>query len=113
MDLKDEEQLSAVGVYLVAQSLAHTARREPGRGGRIGDAGYQVSVEKNNADGQAWFASILGPSTWIRAARSRPPICAAKRPLFGTLNHPGRRWGLGGIALAGASVGDSDVGPPP
>jgi DNA-binding CsgD family transcriptional regulator len=29
--------------------------------------------------------------------------------VFGTLNHPGRRWGLGGIALAGALVGDSEV----
>jgi DNA-binding CsgD family transcriptional regulator len=30
--------------------------------------------------------------------------------LFGRLNHPGRRWGLAGIAYAGALLGDSDVG---
>jgi DNA-binding CsgD family transcriptional regulator len=111
LDLEDEEQLSAVGVYLVAQSLAHTHAGNLAEAERIGDAGYQASVERNNADGQAWFASILG---LVYLDQGRPVsainMCREVATLFGRLNHPGRRWGLAGIALAAAQLGDSDVG---
>ncbi|HEX4220020.1 MAG TPA: LuxR C-terminal-related transcriptional regulator, partial [Acidimicrobiales bacterium] len=111
LDLDDEEQLSAVGIYLVAQAVAHTHAGNLNEAERIGDAGYQVSVEKNNADGQAWFAAVLG-LTYLDQGR---PISAGTMfreaaTLFGSLGHPGRRWGLAGIALAGAMVGDGDIG---
>ena len=111
IDLDEEEQLSAVGVYLVAQSLAHMHAGNLAEAAGIGEAGYQVSVEKNNADGQAWFAVILGP---IYLNQGRPASATnmfrEAATVFGTLNHPGRRWGLGGMALAGAVLGDADAG---
>jgi DNA-binding CsgD family transcriptional regulator len=111
LDLDDEEQLSAIGIYLVAQALAHTHAGDLGEAAGIADAGYRVSVEKNNADGQAWFASVLG---LIYLDQGRPVsainMFREVATLFGRLNHPGRRWGLAGIAYAGALLGDSDVG---
>jgi DNA-binding CsgD family transcriptional regulator len=111
LDLDDEEQLSAVGVYLVAQAVAHTHAGNLAEAERISDAGYRVSVEKNNADGQAWFACILG---LIYLDQGRPissgTMFREAATLFGTLGHPGRRWGLAGVALAGAMAGDSDIG---
>ena len=112
IDLEDEEQLSAVGIYLVAQSLAHMHAGNLATAAGIGDAGYQVSVEKNNADGQAWFACILG---LIYLNQGRPASAAnmfrESATFFGALNHPGRprRPGLGGIALAAAFLGDSST----
>jgi DNA-binding CsgD family transcriptional regulator len=111
IDLDDEEQLSAIGVYLVAQSLAHLHAGNLQEAEGIGNAGYQVSVQKGNADGQAWFASILGS---VLLAQGRPVSATnmfrETATLFGTLNHPGRRWGLGGIALAGGHLGNDTVG---
>ncbi len=110
MDLDEEDQLSAVGVYLVAQSLAHMHAGNLAEAAGIAEAGYQVSVEKNNADGQAWFAAILGP---VYLSQGRPASAThmfrEAATVFGTLNHPGRRWGLGGMALAGAVLGDGDA----
>jgi DNA-binding CsgD family transcriptional regulator/tetratricopeptide (TPR) repeat protein len=111
MDLNDEEQLSAVGIYAVAQSLAHFHAGHLLEAEIIGDTGYQVSVEKGNLDGQAWFSSILG---LVYLAQGRPLSAVNKfrevATLFGRLNHPGRRWGLGGIALASAHLGDLTTG---
>ncbi len=111
LDLDDEEQLSAIGVYLVAQSLAHLHAGNLAQALAIADAGYRVSVEKSNADGQAWFASMLGV---IHLEEGRPVtsmnMFRESATLFGTLNHPARRWGLAGIALAAACLGDADVG---
>ena len=69
--------------------------------------GYQESVERANAGGQAWFASVLG---WSRMAEGR--LATAARyfgevaALFAGLSHPGQRWGLGGVALAAGQMGD-------
>jgi DNA-binding CsgD family transcriptional regulator/tetratricopeptide (TPR) repeat protein len=111
MDLEDEEQLSAVGIFLVAQTLAHMHAGNLAESARIGDAGYQVSVEKSNVDGQAWFASILG-LVYLNQGRAASAVNMFREAatLFGSLNHPGRRAGLGGIALAGALLDSGDEG---
>lgn len=111
VDLDDEEQLSAVGVYLVAQSLALFYHGDLQAARQIADAGYQVSVEKNNADGQAWFASMLG----LILLSLGLPVSSANMfrevaALFAQLHHPGQRWGLGGLALASAHLGDARTG---
>jgi DNA-binding CsgD family transcriptional regulator/chromosome segregation and condensation protein ScpB len=107
-DLDSEEQLSAIGVYWVAQALAHCYAGHLKEAESIGDAGYQISVEKSNVDGQAWFASILG---LIHLAQGRLVgainMFRESASLFGGLNHPGRRWGLSGIALASSYLGDA------
>ncbi len=107
-DLDNEEQLSAIGVYWVAQALAHYYAGHLTEAEAIGDAGYQISVEKSNVDGQAWFASILG---LIHLAQGRlveaTHMFRESASLFGSLHHPGRRWGLSGIALASSYRGDS------
>ena len=110
-NLDDEEQLSAIGVYLVAQSLARFHAGALAEAEAIGQAGYQVSVEKANTHGQAWFASVLG---LVHLAQGRPAsaetLFREVAALFRTLDHPGRRWGLGGIALAGAHLGSAGDG---
>ena len=58
-NLEDDAQLSAIGVYLVAQALAHLHGGDLGPAEAISEAGYQVSVNKANVHGQAWFSSIL------------------------------------------------------
>ncbi len=106
-NLDDHEQLSAVGVYLVSQSLALFHHGELRRAAEIAEAGYQVAVERQNVDGQAWFASMLG---LVRFAQGRVATAAhlfrEVAALFGQLGHPGHRWGLGGLALAAAHQGD-------
>jgi DNA-binding CsgD family transcriptional regulator len=109
-DLDDEEQLSAIGVYLVAQCLAHYHAGHLAEAQLIADAGYQVSVEKTNVDGQAWFASILG-LVYLAQGRLVTSINMFRESaaLFGSLGHPGRRWGLSGIALASSYQGESST----
>jgi DNA-binding CsgD family transcriptional regulator len=106
-DLDDEEQLSAIGIYWVAQSLAQYYAGHLAQAEFIGDAGYQVSVEKTNVDGQAWFASILG-LVYLVQGRLVASINMFRESasLFGSLGHPGWRWGLSGIALASSYQGD-------
>jgi len=110
-DLSDDKELSAIGVYLVAQALAQVQAGALDEGAAIGLAGYEVAVEKNNVDGQAWFASILGLAYLAqgRSVSSRNMFREAAT-LFGSLNHPGQRWGLGGIALASGQLGDYETG---
>jgi DNA-binding CsgD family transcriptional regulator len=64
-------------------------------------------VEKTNVDGQAWFASILG-LVYLVQGRLVASINMFRESasLFGSLGHPGRRWGLSGIALASSYQGD-------
>jgi DNA-binding CsgD family transcriptional regulator len=109
-DLDDEEQLSAIGVYWVAQALAHYHAGHLTEAEFIGDAGYQISVEKSNVDGQAWFASMLG-LVYLAQGRlvAATNLFRESASLFGSLNHPGRRWGLSGIALASSYLGDSST----
>jgi len=59
MELNDEGQYTALGIYLVAQAVAHLHAGNLAEAAGIADAGYQFSVERANVDGQAWFASIL------------------------------------------------------
>jgi DNA-binding CsgD family transcriptional regulator/tetratricopeptide (TPR) repeat protein len=110
-DLDDEEQLSAIGVYLVAQCLAHYHAGHLTEAESIGDVGYRVAVEKTNVGGQAWFASILG-LVYLAQGRLTTSINMFRESasLFGSLGHPARRWGLTGIALAGSYQGDSSIG---
>ncbi|HEX3795236.1 MAG TPA: AAA family ATPase [Acidimicrobiales bacterium] len=110
-DLNDEEQLSAIGVYAVAQALAQYHAGHLLDAALIGDAGYRVSVEKGNVDGQAWFSTLMG---LILLAQGQPLLSInmfrEASTLFGILNHPGRRWGLAGVALASAACGDKVTG---
>ncbi len=109
--LDDEAHLSAVGVYVVAQCVALGEAGRLREAGQLAEVGYQESVERANAGGQAWFASVLG---WARLSEGR--LATAARyfaevaALFNGLSHPGQRWGLGGLALAAGQMGDRDAG---
>lgn len=91
----------------MAQSLAHMHAGNLQEAAAIASGGYEVSVERKNDDGQAWFASILA---LVRLAQGRPATSAnlfrEAATLFDQLGHAGKRWGLGGLALAGAQLGD-------
>ncbi len=109
--LDEEAHLSAVGVYVVAQCVALGEAGRLAEAGALAEIGYQQSVERANAGGQAWFASVLG---WVRMAEGR--LATAARyfgevaALFAELSHPGQRWGLGGLALAVGQMGDRPAG---
>jgi len=111
VDLDDEAQLSAVGVYVVARCLALCEAGDLAEAAATADAGYALSLERANPDGQAWFASALG-----RVLLAQGRLTTATHyfrevtTLFGDLTHPGQRWGLGGLALAAGQMGDVATG---
>ncbi len=111
VDLDDEAQLSAMGVYVVARSLALVEAGELEEAAATAEAGYALSLERANSDGQAWFASILGR---VRMSQGRLATAAylfrEVAALFGGLGHPGQRWGLGGLALAVGQMNDRQAG---
>ncbi len=110
-NLDDDTQLSAIGVYLVAQALAHFHAGGLAPAEAISEAGYQVSVSKANVHGQAWFSSILA-FVYLAQGRARTSVNMFREAAthFKALDHPGRRWGLGGLALASAQLGEPEVG---
>jgi len=107
LDLDDEAQLSAIGVFLVAQALAYLHAGRLAEADGLSASGYRVAVERQNAHGQAWFASVLG---LVRLAQGRlvasTNLFREVASQFGEFNHPGRCWGLGGVALAAGQLGD-------
>ena len=108
----DQDELPATtGIYLVAHALANLYSGRLSEAHAIGVAGYEASADHRNIDGQAWFASILG---LVLLAMGRPVssvgLFRESARHFGALNHPGRRWALGGVALASSQVGDADTG---
>jgi DNA-binding CsgD family transcriptional regulator len=109
--LDEETHLSDVGVYVVAQCVALGEAGRLDEAGALAEIGYQQSVERSIPGGQAWFASVLGG---VRMSEGRLATAAryfgevATR--FGSLGHPGQRWGLGGLALAAGQMGDRQAG---
>jgi DNA-binding CsgD family transcriptional regulator len=110
-NLEDEAQLSAVGVYLVGQALALLHAGDLAGAAAISEAGYQVALSKANVHGRAWFSSILG-LVYLAQGRARSSVNMFREvaTLFRSLDHPGRRWGLGGVALASAQLGEPGLG---
>ncbi len=109
--LDDEDHLSAVGVYVVAQCVALCEAGRLPEASQLAEFGYQQSVEQSNAGGQAWFASMLAKVRMTEgqlatAARYFGEVAA----LFAGLTHPGQRWGLGGLALVAGQMGDRQAG---
>ncbi len=107
--LGDQVQMSGPGIYIVARSLALL------EAGRLAEAeenarlGYDGAAERHVLDGQAWFGVILGRIS-LHAGR----VATAARwfreaaVVFDDLDHPGARWGYGGLAHALALLGDLD-----
>jgi DNA-binding CsgD family transcriptional regulator/tetratricopeptide (TPR) repeat protein len=107
VDLDDELQLSRMGVFVVAHSLALAGAGRLAEASALAESAYEVAVERRIYDGQAWLASVLGT---IRLAEGRLQsavnLFREVAGLFARLKHPGQRWGLGGIALAAGQMGD-------
>ena len=111
LGLLDETQLSTVGVYTVALALAL------GEAGRIdeaiatAEAGYRVALEQGRIDGQAWLASILARMRLLQGRlTTAAQLFREAATLFESLGHPGRRYCLGGLALAAGQQNDRTVG---
>jgi DNA-binding CsgD family transcriptional regulator/predicted ATPase len=103
-----EDEVNRGGVYIVAQVLALAEGGQLKQAADIAEAGYLHTLEGRNVDGQAWFASILGHTlvSQGRLATARH-LFRETATAFEELGHPGRRWGLGGIALAAGQMGDT------
>lgn len=103
----DAGELMARATFGVALALALGEAGRLEEAARTADFGYQLAVEHRNVDGQAWFASVLG---LVRCAEGRLATAAKLyREVtlwFEQLHHEGRRWGLGGLALAAGQMGD-------
>jgi DNA-binding CsgD family transcriptional regulator len=107
LDLDDELQLSRLGVYVVAHSLALAYAGRLEEAAATADVAYEVAVERGIVDGQAWLGSVLGiirlmQGRLVRSVNHFREVSG----LFAQLNHPGQRWGLAGIALAAGQMGD-------
>ncbi|MDQ1361183.1 MAG: hypothetical protein QOJ44_1560, partial [Acidimicrobiaceae bacterium] len=110
LDLEDAGQVSSTAIFVVAHTLALVEAGRLAEAASTCMAAYEIAVERKNAGGQAWFASILA---FVRLADGR--LATAVRlfresaGVFRELHHPGQRWGLGGIALAAGQLGDREA----
>ncbi len=107
LDLDDELQLSRTGVYVVAHTLAMAYAGRLDEAAALAASGYDVAVERGIVDGQAWLGSVLASIRLMQGdLRAAVNLFREVAGLFGQLNHPGKRWGLAGIALAAGQMGD-------
>jgi len=107
LDVDDEAQLSALAVYAVAQALALCEAGRLAEAGGLAQAGYARSIELGVGSGQAWFASVLA-RVFLNQGRlgAASHLFRETAHLFAEVGHPGRRWGLGGLALCAGQMGD-------
>jgi DNA-binding CsgD family transcriptional regulator len=107
--LGDQVQMAGPGIYLVARTFALA------EAGRLAEAeenaklGYDGSTERQIRDGQSWFAVILG-SVCLRQGRVQTAARWYREAalVYDDFDHPGARWGYGGLAHALALGGDLD-----
>jgi DNA-binding CsgD family transcriptional regulator len=108
LSMEEEGQLTAAAVFVVAQALALYESGALAEAAATASVAYDVTVERRNIDGQAWFSSILG---LIRGAEGKlvtaGHLFRESASCFERLGHPGQRWGLGGLALAAGQMGDA------
>ena len=108
LSMEEEGELTAAAVFVVAQALALCESGALAEAAAMASGAYDITVERQNVDGQAWFAAILG---WIRCAEGRlvsaGHLFQESASCFERLGHPGQRWGLGGMALAAGQMGDA------
>jgi DNA-binding CsgD family transcriptional regulator/tetratricopeptide (TPR) repeat protein len=101
------EELSRETAFRAAQVLA---LREAGRideARSIAEAVYAGAIEHGNRGAQAWLACVLGLIVVDQGRmREAENYYREATTLFAEFGHPGRRWGLGGIALATGQAGD-------
>jgi tetratricopeptide (TPR) repeat protein len=105
--LGDQVQMSGPGIYLVARALALLEAGRFAEADETARLGYDAAAERQLRDGQAWFGAIHGRICLHqgRAARAARWFREAA-VVFDDLDHPGARWGYGGLAHALALVGD-------
>ncbi len=107
--LGDQVQMSGPGIYLVARALALLEAGRLAEAEEFARLGYDGAAERQLRDGQAWFSVILG-----RICLNQGRVLTAARwfreaaIVYGDFNHPGARWGYGGLAHALALSGDLD-----
>ena len=107
--LGDLLEMSHPGIHVVAKTLAL------GEAGRLGEAlelarsGYDAALAERRADGQAWFAMLLG-----RVALLQGAVSTAARwfregaAVYRDLGQAGpRRWCLAGVVLSEAMAGNA------
>lgn len=105
-----EEELTAAAVFLVALAVAHYEAGSLTEAEQLSRAGYQVATERRNTDGQAWLASVLGLVLCTEGRLEQATHYFVEAAVgFEALGHPGRRWALGGVALAAGQMGDADA----
>jgi DNA-binding CsgD family transcriptional regulator/chromosome segregation and condensation protein ScpB len=108
LNLEDAAHLVPAAGFVVGQALSLCEAGSLREAGGLASAAYVIASERGNSDGQAWFASILGLIRCTEGQLASAAVYfqeAASR--FEGLGHPGRRWGLGGLALAHGQRGDA------
>jgi DNA-binding CsgD family transcriptional regulator len=105
--LGDQVQIAGPGIYLVARAFAllEAGRLEEAEG--TARLGYDGATERQIRDGQSWFSVILG-SVSLRQGRARTAARWYREAalVYDDFDHPGARWGYGGLAHALALLGD-------
>jgi DNA-binding CsgD family transcriptional regulator len=105
--LGDQVQMAGAGIYLVARSLALVQAGRLAEAEGTAQAGYDGAVERHSADGQAWFACMLGTTALQQGkVRSAARWFRESAVIWDELDHPSARWGYGGLVQALALAGD-------
>lgn len=107
----EEVQLSDPGVFLVALSTAQLEAGMIQAALDTASAGYAGALEVRNRAGQAWFAAGMSRAhCFAGRLRTAAEIAREVAVVFGEIEHPSRRWGLGGLALMHGQLGEPDAG---
>ncbi|CAN5628592.1 hypothetical protein BH10ACT3_BH10ACT3_13710 [soil metagenome] len=110
IELGPQVQLAHAGVYLVALGLAQLEAGQIDAAFGTASAGYDGAVAERDRHGQAWMSSLLARSHLLAGRVVSAARCAREAAVvFGDLQHPGARWGLGALALATGQQGDAEA----
>lgn len=106
--LGDQVQLGETGTYLAAVAFAQIERGEILRGFDTAAAAYEAATSIGDRKSQAWLAVMLARVDLLSGRLMDAARWGRESALvFGALQHPGSRWGLGMLALAAGQAGDS------
>jgi DNA-binding CsgD family transcriptional regulator len=107
----DVAQVSTVAVYVVGLTLALVEAGRLAEAQATAEVAYQKAIEFGASAGRAWLAGVLARVRMLQGRlASAAHLFREVSSLFDSLGHPGRRWGLGGLALACGQQNDVDSG---
>ncbi|MCJ7671862.1 MAG: hypothetical protein MUP67_07405, partial [Acidimicrobiia bacterium] len=105
--LGDQIQIAGPGIYLVARAFALLEGGQLDEAAATARLGYDGAAARQVRDGQSWFAVTLGRVCLLQGRAAAAARWFREGALvYDDFDHPGARWGYGGLAHALALIGD-------